>query len=156
MSWQASVSTCRARLPNRTDASRRARSALRSSDEADLNISAPFTQCVAAIPGISGSRRTSPKLTSAVMAQSIRGRMALQGLYVPTNADWLSDFSTELLGFPAGKHDDQVDAFGLIGSLNKDARFRAQSNPLIEYPTVRSRADIVVLIVPFGDPNPRL
>ena len=26
-------------------------------------------------------------------AQSIRGRMALQGLYVPTNADWLPDFA---------------------------------------------------------------
>jgi predicted phage terminase large subunit-like protein len=53
----------------------------------------------------------------AVRAQSIRGRMALQGLYVPTNADWLSDFRTELLSFPAGKHDDQVDALGLVGQL---------------------------------------
>jgi phage terminase large subunit-like protein len=43
--------------------------------------------------------------------------MALQGLYVPTNADGLSDFRTELLSFPAGKHDDQVDALGLAGQL---------------------------------------
>lgn len=53
----------------------------------------------------------------AVRAQSIRGRMALQGLYVPTNASWLPDFRTELLSFPAGKHDDQVDALGLVGQL---------------------------------------
>ena len=50
-------------------------------------------------------------------AQSIRGRMALEGLYVPVNAPWYSEFRAELLRFPAGKHDDQVDALGLIGQL---------------------------------------
>lgn len=53
----------------------------------------------------------------AVRAQSIRGRMALEGLYVPAQAPWLADFRAELLSFPAGKHDDQVDALGLIGQL---------------------------------------
>jgi predicted phage terminase large subunit-like protein len=53
----------------------------------------------------------------AVKAQSIRGRMALEGLYVPVNAPWYADFRSELLSFPAGKHDDQVDALGLIGQL---------------------------------------
>ena len=53
----------------------------------------------------------------AVRAQSIRGRMALDGLYVPENAPWLSDLRGELLSFPAGKHDDIVDALGLIGQL---------------------------------------
>ena len=42
--------------------------------------------------------------------------MALEGLYVPTNAPWFGS-SKELLSFPAGKHDDQVDALGLIGQL---------------------------------------
>jgi predicted phage terminase large subunit-like protein len=51
----------------------------------------------------------------AVRAQSIRGRMALEGLYVPTNAPWYTEFKRELLSFPAAKHDDQVDALGLIG-----------------------------------------
>jgi predicted phage terminase large subunit-like protein len=45
----------------------------------------------------------------AVRAQSIRGRMALEGLYVPVNAPWYAEFKSELLSFPAGKHDDQVD-----------------------------------------------
>ena len=53
----------------------------------------------------------------AVRAQSMRGRMALEGLYVPINAPWYADFRSELLSFPAGKHDDQVDAIGLIGQL---------------------------------------
>ena len=53
----------------------------------------------------------------AVRARSIQGRMALDGLYVPQTATWLPDLRSELLSFPAGKHDDQVDALGLIGQL---------------------------------------
>ena len=30
---------------------------------------------------------------------------------------WLADFRAELLSFPAGGHDDQVDAIGLVGQL---------------------------------------
>ena len=43
--------------------------------------------------------------------------MALDGLYFPASAAWLSDLRHELLSFPAGKHDDIVDALGLIGQL---------------------------------------
>jgi hypothetical protein len=43
--------------------------------------------------------------------------MALEGLYVPVHAPWYPAFRSELLSFPAGKHDDQVDALGLIGQL---------------------------------------
>lgn len=53
----------------------------------------------------------------AVRAQSIRGRMALDGLMLPADAHWRADFESELLSFPAGKHDDQVDALGLVGQL---------------------------------------
>jgi len=53
----------------------------------------------------------------AVRAQSIRGRMAVDGLYVPEAAPWYADFRAELLSFPAGRHDDQVDALGLVGQL---------------------------------------
>jgi len=53
----------------------------------------------------------------AVRARSIQGRMSLSGLYVPSRAPWLADFRSELLHFPAGVHDDQVDALGLIGQL---------------------------------------
>ena len=53
----------------------------------------------------------------AVRAQSIRGRMALEGLYLRSGASWVSALRSELLSFPTGKHDDQVDALGLIGQL---------------------------------------
>ena len=50
-------------------------------------------------------------------AQSIRARMALDGLHVPINAIWYPAFRSELLGLWVGKHDDQGDALGLIGQL---------------------------------------
>lgn len=50
-------------------------------------------------------------------AQSIRGRMAMDGLYVPTNAPWYPYFKKELMSFDAGAHDDCVDALGLIGQV---------------------------------------
>lgn len=64
------------------------------------------------------ARQTFPtRGDKAVRAQSIRGRMALSGLYAPTTAPWYPALRSELLSFPAGKHDDQVDALGLIGQL---------------------------------------
>ena len=53
--------------------------------------------------------------------------MATTGLYVPRAASWRAEFESELLRFPAAKHDDQVDALGLIGNLLDD--IRAPSKP---------------------------
>lgn len=50
-------------------------------------------------------------------AQSIRGRMAMDGLWVPTHAPWYPAFKKELMSFDAGATDDQVDALGLIGQV---------------------------------------
>jgi predicted phage terminase large subunit-like protein len=50
-------------------------------------------------------------------AQPIRGRMAMGKVYIPARAPWAVDFVQELLRFPAGRHDDQVDAFALIGRM---------------------------------------
>jgi len=36
---------------------------------------------------------------------------------VPARAPWLADLKAELLAFPTGKHDDIVDALGLVGQL---------------------------------------
>ncbi len=54
----------------------------------------------------------------AVRAQSIRARMSMRGLYVPSNAPWLQDFEAELLRFPAGVHDDCVDSWASLGSYS--------------------------------------
>lgn len=53
----------------------------------------------------------------AIRAQSIRGRIAMNGLYLPADADWKADLISEMMSFPVGVHDDQVDALGLIGQI---------------------------------------
>ena len=68
-----------------------------------------------------------------VRAQSIRGRMSIDGLYVPERAPWYADFRRELLSFPAGRHDDQVDALGLVGQL-LDRMIEGRHPPKVEKP----------------------
>lgn len=53
----------------------------------------------------------------SVRAQSFRGRMALSGLHIAADAPFRADLEAELFSFPAGRHDDQVDALGLAGQL---------------------------------------
>lgn len=57
------------------------------------------------------------KHDKAIRAQSIRGRVSLGKVYFLKDAPWVDKLCLELLQFPNGKHDDQVDAFGLIGQL---------------------------------------
>lgn len=58
-----------------------------------------------------------PTASKGIRAQSIRGRMEMDGLYVDESAPWYPDFKRELLAFDAGRNDDQVDALGLIGLI---------------------------------------
>jgi predicted phage terminase large subunit-like protein len=53
----------------------------------------------------------------AVRAQSFRALIASRGLRMPARAPWRAELEAELLRFPAGVHDDQVDALGLVGQL---------------------------------------
>lgn len=53
----------------------------------------------------------------SVRAQSIRGRMAISGLYIYEGAPFVADLLSEMMSFPVGVHDDQVDALGLVGQL---------------------------------------
>jgi len=56
-------------------------------------------------------------------SRAMQGRAAMGKVYLPSNrADhpWVDDFLSELLAFDAGKHDDQVDALGLIGRMLDD------------------------------------
>jgi predicted phage terminase large subunit-like protein len=88
-------------------------------------------------PKIFPSRRD-----KSVRAQAIRGKMALDSLYVPIHAHWFPDFFAELLSFPAGKHDDQVDALSLIGQMQTRITRGRVPEP---------KAKLKVLTV--GDPN---
>ena len=65
----------------------------------------------------------------AVRAQSIRGLMSMRGLHIKRGAPWYEALRSELLGFPAGKHDDQVDALGLIGQLLDTATTMGRTKP---------------------------
>jgi predicted phage terminase large subunit-like protein len=78
----------------------------------------------------------------AVRAQSIRGRMAMMGLQVPTGEKWYPELRSELLSFPAGKHDDQVDALGLVGQLLD--RMRAGAAPRAPAGPIRGAAEMTM------------
>lgn len=60
-------------------------------------------------------------------AQAIRGRMAMGKVYLPSSADWLADLVNEMMSFPAGRNDDQVDCLSLIGRML--AKMAAASRP---------------------------
>jgi predicted phage terminase large subunit-like protein len=53
----------------------------------------------------------------SVRAQSIRGKLAVDGMLVPERASWWPEVRAELLSFPAGKHDDVADALALVGQI---------------------------------------
>ena len=50
-------------------------------------------------------------------ARSIQARMRAHGVKFATGEDWFPAFENELLTFPRGKHDDQVDAFAWLGMM---------------------------------------
>jgi predicted phage terminase large subunit-like protein len=51
-----------------------------------------------------------PLTDKQVRAQPLRGRMQAGKIWFPVAAPWYGELQRELLRFPAGKHDDQVDA----------------------------------------------
>jgi predicted phage terminase large subunit-like protein len=53
----------------------------------------------------------------SVRCQSIRGRLALSGILVPTHVEWWPEVRAEALSFPAARNDDFCDALGLIGQI---------------------------------------
>lgn len=82
----------------------------------------------------------------SVRAQSIRGRMAMQGLHVPADAPWLSDLISEMMTFPVGVHDDQVDALGLVGQLLD--RMSMGSSQTKQKPLEEDEGDYMTVMAP--------
>ena len=58
----------------------------------------------------------------ATRAQAFRGRASQGKVFIPKGADWLDLFFKEIMAFPAGKHDDIVDACSLIGRMLTEMR----------------------------------
>jgi predicted phage terminase large subunit-like protein len=50
-------------------------------------------------------------------ARSIQARMSMGKVFLPIKASWLDSFLYEVSRFPAGSHDDQVDAISLLGRI---------------------------------------
>jgi predicted phage terminase large subunit-like protein len=50
-------------------------------------------------------------------ARSFQARAAMGKVYLPHQAPWVADLLGEMMTFPAGKHDDQIDCLGLIGRM---------------------------------------
>lgn len=62
-------------------------------------------------------RQFASRHDKATRAQSVIGYAALHGIHVDRSAPWWPSLRSELLGFPAAKYDDQVDALSLVGQL---------------------------------------
>jgi predicted phage terminase large subunit-like protein len=58
-----------------------------------------------------------PSGDKVMRAQNILGRMAMGRVRFPTFAPWWPEAQAELLSFPAGKHDDFVDALAHLGGI---------------------------------------
>jgi predicted phage terminase large subunit-like protein len=50
-------------------------------------------------------------------ARSIQARMRARGVKFASQEDWFPNFQEELMQFPRGKHDDQVDCFAYLGLM---------------------------------------
>lgn len=50
-------------------------------------------------------------------AWSIQGRIAQGKVFFPRNRSWVGDLIDEMMQFPVGKHDDQVDVLSLFGRM---------------------------------------
>lgn len=50
-------------------------------------------------------------------ARAIQGMVQSRKVHIPYNAPWTEDFISELLRFPTGLHDDQVDMFAWLGMM---------------------------------------
>jgi predicted phage terminase large subunit-like protein len=59
-------------------------------------------------------RELKPDSDKLSRALPMAARMESGTVYFPADSPWLDDFEKELLSFPKGKHDDQVDALAYI------------------------------------------
>lgn len=65
----------------------------------------------------------------ASRARSIQGVASMGKVFFPKNAAWKGDVLSQLIRFPAGKHDDSVDVMSLIGRGLEFIRTPSNSKP---------------------------
>jgi len=70
-------------------------------------------------------------------ARAIQGRMQQGMVFIPENAAYTESLVSELLRFPNGTHDDQVDALAWIGLMMTE--FAVYQTPIEHVPSWRDR-----------------
>lgn len=73
-----------------------------------------------------------PSADKLTRARSIQARMRAGAVKFDKNADWYYDLEDEMVLFPRGKHDDQVDAFAYLGLVIDKMVVGATKRELVE------------------------
>ena len=75
-------------------------------------------------------------------ARAIQGRMQQGMVYFPKDAIFTGPLVAELLRFPSGIHDDQVDALAWLGLMMTE--FSSYQAPVIHTPSWRDRLNYLM------------
>ena len=80
-------------------------------------------------PGVPTPIIFRPKGDKITRLSGVSPRIEAGDLFLPTEAPWLADFERELLGFPNGRYDDQVDALSQL--LSWSSRPLMDDSPIV-------------------------
>jgi hypothetical protein len=69
-----------------------------------------------------------PKLDKQTRAEAQTAKIEAGRVFLPITAPWLKDFKSEVLAFPAGKFDDQVDTMVAVLEQGEALRQRVKSH----------------------------
>tara|TARA_R110000764_G_scaffold157283_2_gene245126 strand:- start:1049 stop:2584 length:1536 start_codon:yes stop_codon:yes gene_type:complete len=94
-----------------------------------------------------------PTKDKSTRAQSIRGRMAMGKIFFPRES-FTQDLVSELLRFPVGRHDDQVDVLSLFGIMLEKFYGRGAPKPVESHP-VNHGAVVLSQLDNMGNPKGR-
>ena len=61
---------------------------------------------------------------------AVSARIEAGSVHLPERAPWLQDFETEVLQFPRGRHDDQVDSMSQFLNWHRE-KMRNELPPLL-------------------------
>jgi phage terminase large subunit-like protein len=81
-----------------------------------------------------------PKADKETRMARHQGRFEAGRVLLPKEAPWLAELESELLAFPNGRYDDQVDA--LLQFLDWYSQNESYINPIIVPPIIITRADL--------------